>query len=262
MVEYQTNPQLKNELMTRLRSKYGGVRPEYPHLSDLLGCLTKSYYNQKQPIENTDKETLFFSIGFGLEKVILRDEDTIPVHIDDEQYEANIIGQSPPMVQLDGVFLTPDYVAAAGGQLDLKSTRMYVDKDTDTPKRGWPDTWMEQFMGYAWLEYIQKWWGEQVMLGTPEFSSINIDTSDLPDSLTYSVGVIYLIPAQLEAGTFTFPMTEILENWNRVQMRKNIFMGHMAAETPPDPFTYNKDWECKDCKYLMRCQDVARQAKV
>lgn len=252
MVEYQENPQLKNELLDRLRVKYGGVRPEYPHLSDLLGCLTKSYYNQKQFINNTEQELLYFSIGFGLEKVILRDEEP------DEEYNC-LIANSPPMVQLDGVYLTPDYVATAGGQLDLKSTRMYADKDTGQPKRGFPDTWMEQFMGYAWLEHVQKVELDENGLHDLESYSSTGFTGALPESLTYSVGVVYLIPAQLEAGTFTFPMADVLENWNRVQMRKTIFMAHMGMDTPPDPFTYNKDWECKGCKYILRCEDIARQ---
>lgn len=253
MVVYQENPQLKNELLDRLREKYGGTRPEYPHLSDLLGCLTKSYYNQKEFIQNTEQELMYFSVGFGLEKVILRDNPLV-VGPDGVAEFKSIAG--PPMVQLDGVYLTPDYVATAGGQLDLKSTRMYADKNTGEPKRGFPDTWMEQFMGYAWLEYVQEHWDSYLV---NKFSSTDIPTDELPDSLTYSVGVIYLIPAQLEAGTFTFPMKDVLENWNRVQMRKHIFMAHMGAETPPDPFKYNKDWECKGCKYLLKCQDVARQ---
>ena len=223
-MKFEQNPRLKTELLTRLRTKYINPRAEMPHLSELLYCLTKAAYERRSPIPVTDAELIMFCIGFGLEDVILRDDDTV----------------APVTVEFEGVWMTPDYVVLGpDNELDLKSTRMYPDND-GSPKRGWPEGWIKQFMAYSYREAMTR-------LG------------HAPEYFEYSVGIIYLTPARLEVGTLTWTRAEVLENWEKIATRRNIFMGLMGANQIPTPFSYNEDWECKTCRYKLRCIGQASQ---
>jgi hypothetical protein len=71
-VDYFPDSQLRNELIGRLRDKYITDREDWPHLSEVIYCLTKSYFERTDPIQVTEKELLYFSIGFALEDVLLR----------------------------------------------------------------------------------------------------------------------------------------------------------------------------------------------
>ena len=219
------NGQAERELYTRLTQKYSTPKPE-PHLTELIYCLTKAYYDRTAPLRVSDKETVMFAIGFGLEQVILRgDDDTAPVS-----------------QELDGIWLTPDYVMLTGGGMDLKSTRMYPDAD-GSPKRGFSETWLEQFMGYAYLDTIEA-------------------VQYIPDQeIPYSVGIVYLVPAELTAWTLYFSKAELEANWAKLQVRRMVLKAHRRANTVPEPFKWNRDWECKDCRYKMRCDAWAAAQK-
>ena len=95
-----------------------------------------------------------------------------------------------------------------------------------TPKTGWPGTWEEQFKAYCKL------------LGRTE----------------YTVAVLYLLPPELIVGTFRWSQQEIDDNWTYVKGRAAIFLAHTEKKLAPAPFTYNREWECKNCRYLLRCQ--------
>jgi len=211
-MKFTRDRMVENELYERLRAKYAKPRPEIPHLSELIGCLTKAYWGHDDPITLTEKEIIMFSIGFGLEEVILRDSEN---------------PDSPETSKYDNVFMTIDYVDVMGEGLDLKSTRMYPNKDgSGVPNKGWPDMYLQQFMAYAKLR----------------------------GQLNYAVAVIYLVPAELAAGTFEFTQEEIDTNWEYIQRRREQYMKAWTEGKVPLPFTTNQDWECKGCRYYGRCQ--------
>ena len=164
---FTRNPQLEHELYERLRLKYRKPRPDIPHLSELIYCLTRSYFQRFHPLPNTDKELLYFSVGFGLESVLLRD------------------ASSPELITLplDGVYMTPDYIDLQGVGVDLKSTRMY-SLPSGEPKSGWPETWIQQFKAYAKLmgssEYsvaIVYLLPPDLVVGTFKWTQEEIDTN-------------------------------------------------------------------------------------
>ena len=242
-MKVHNNPELKRELMARLRSKYLTTRPEMPHLSELLYCLTRSYYDRFDKLEATDKELLLFSIGFGLESVLLRDADS----------------PAPVTQEVDGVWLTPDYVALSGGELDLKSTRMYPNAE-GSPSMGWPDTWIEQFKGYAY---------RMELANTGALGPTGSVVGAPHETVQYSVGILYLggsgKPPDLECFTFVWTWKELTDNWAYVSTRKSVFMAHVnmrgVTDAIPTPFLWNKDWECRSCRYLLRCTELTKQAK-
>jgi hypothetical protein len=222
-VEFTRNPTLETELFNRLRLKYTHDRPDVPHLTELIYCLTKGYYDRFDRLQPTQKEMLYFAIGFGLEEVILRDATSL----------------EPQLVEVDGVYMSLDYIALDGVGVDLKSTRMYPSKDDGSPSYGWPQGWRRQFMGYA------------KHLGQTEFD----------------VAILYLGAPDLVAGRLSFTQQEMDDNWDHIMMRKTIYMAHVAGSMVPAPFTFTEDpsmWECKDkkgnptCKYYMRCEAASR----
>lgn len=224
-MQWIRNPQIERELYERLRKKYHTEKP-LPHLTEVIGCLTRSYFDRFEPLQLTDRELALFSIGFGLETVILRDEDT----------------PAPESVQLDGLWLTPDYTTVSEGELDLKSTRMYPGED-GSPKRGLPEGWKIQFMAYAYRWMLQQ---EQAM---------PVERYEIP----YSVGIVYLGAAEIACGTFMFKRDELVENWAYVQSRKDIYMQYVEKQRCPAPYAFNQDWECNYCRYSLRCQTRSKE---
>lgn len=225
-MDWNRNPQIETELYDRLRAKYMTEKP-LPHLTELIYCLTRSYNDRFNPIAITNKELIYFAVGFGLEEVILRDSSA----------------SLPQSEELDKVWLTPDYfiLSSSGGELDLKSTRMYANPDGQ-PKMGWPDTWIEQFKGYAYKS--------------------NYDVIQSQDKLVgvlYSVGIIYLIPAELVCGTFTFTKQELIDNWEHITQRRDTYMDYIVKGEIPTPFKHNLDWECKNCRYKLRCDTLSME---
>lgn len=229
-MRFDQNPQLKRELLDRLRSKYLTEKP-LPHLTEVLYCLTRSYFDRRDPLPPSDQELLYFAVGFGLEEVLLRDKNS----------------EAPESEERNGLWLTPDYVTLSGGELDLKSTANYSLPD-GTPKFGWPETWIEQFQAYAYHMSLR---GLTVMTQDETLAA-------LPETVEYSVGVLYLHTRTIEVGTFTFTKQELLDNWERVRGRLAVYMLSHSLSQVPEPFQWNKNWECKNCRYLIRCQTINR----
>jgi len=193
-------------------------------MSSLVYCLTRSYFDEIDPLPTTDHELVLFSVGFGMEEVLLRDKDS----------------STPPSVEVDGVWCSEDYYTVSEGNMDLKTTRMYSNPD-GSPKRGWPDTWLEQFKGYAYVRYKDE------ILHRKE-------NNLQPAAYPYSVGVLYTGPAELVCGTFMFTGKELEEQWAYVQERKTVYNMFRERGMTPTPFAFNKDWECNGCRYQLRCK--------
>lgn len=119
------NPELSRLILEYLAERYKIKQRRIGiHLSTLVYCLTKSFYDQQQRIEPTDEEVMLFSLGLGLQ-----DELTPP--------EAN-----RPVYQLDGIMYSPDFTLRLDEQLvELKTTRM------SSKRPDMPETWLEYIMG-------------------------------------------------------------------------------------------------------------------
>ena len=224
-IKFIPNPAITNEIYQRLRDKYITSRETVPHLSELIYCLTRSYDDRFHRIEPTELELLYFSVGFGLEEVLLRTA------------ESQMIEEK----EIDGVFMTPDYISLFDGGADLKTTRMWPDKaDGYKPSHGWPDSWMRQFMGYSYL--------------IPQVQTR--DANGEPETVLYSIAVVYIGKPALVGGTFTFLWSDVLENWEWIQMRRTFYMAHLEKQVRPPPFVFNQPWECKNCRYQLRCHQA------
>ena len=202
------NQALTDAVLKELRTKYidKSVRKDI-HLTHCIYCLTRSYYDLTDPDPPTREELMLFSIGFGLEKVLLDNE--------------SIHGQ----ISCDGILLTPDFVTAGGNVAELKTTRM------SSAKPDLPDSWIEQMLGYC------------KALGITQ----------------YRLAILYLMGnwkppfPDIKAFTIDFTQEEIDTNWNKVLHRRDILVKAIQAKKPPEAKLYCKDWECKSCRYRLRC---------
>ena len=114
--------QLLNELMEEIKDPSRG----HPSVTDLIYCLTKSYYRLEYPDFAPSRKTkLFFVIGLGLEKALLRDSK----HPKEGIYES-------VYYHIDSL----DYLNVT----ELKSTRA----KQRTPDE-FPGKWLQQHMSYC-----------------------------------------------------------------------------------------------------------------
>ncbi len=219
-INFVRDPSLEEEMYQRLRDKYLNDRTKEIHVSDTINCLTKSYFEKTSPRPPTHVELLYFSVGFALEEVILRDG----------------LSPTPESYEICGMFMSPDYIVLSGGEMDLKSTRMWADTD-GIPKKGWPEHWIKQFLSYSY----------RLLKEGDEY-------------VDYGVGIVYIAssPPKLVAGKFRFTRDEIIENLAVRLMRKDILETAITAGSPPTPFEYNEDWECNNCRYADRCTSIIR----
>lgn len=97
-----------------------------PHLSELNYCLTRSYLNRVDPLPSNEQETLLFSLGIGLEQVLLRPH------------------RKPEYGEQDGIHWSADWLDYIDGLGELKTTRFSANK----PMEDLPITWRRQVLGY------------------------------------------------------------------------------------------------------------------
>ena len=120
------SPELRSLVMDILTKAYNLLEPrEGLHASDLIYCLTRSYWNKVDPLPSSETDVLRFSVGLGLERVIIQFGASRPVGSFEE----------------DGIILTPDFILQ-GLHSELKTTRSAPGK--------WSDTWVRQIAAYCY----------------------------------------------------------------------------------------------------------------
>lgn len=228
-MRFDPNPEIRWTLLDIVASKYLKEKP-MGHLTELIGCLTRAWYDRTDPLIHTEKELLYFSIGFALEAVFLRDENY----------------PEPGTREKDGITLTPDFIDMMGIGLDLKSTRMNITEGGPRPSKtnpnaDWPGHWMKQFMAYALLlDNVMELQGHKYYV--------------------YHVGIVQLIRPDFIAGTFRFDEKEVMDNWAWLKERQAQYFEAFGTGIIPTPFTTNEEWECANCRYLKRCQEFTTSA--
>jgi hypothetical protein len=201
----QLTHELLDELMQEINEDRSGM---HPSVTDLIDCLTKTYYNaQVDRPGYTFRTKLYFLIGLGLERALLVKRKGEPTY-----------GIT------DGIHWHVDSVDQ--GLLELKSTRANPNKGED----GFSGRWLKQVKSYL--------------------SALNRRTADLV--------VIYLIQPELIAYRLTFEQMELDMNWEVMKGRRDVWNRHQELGTSPKAFTYNEEWECKDCVYKLICETKSR----
>jgi len=203
------NPQMHKDITDHLVKKYQlhEKRINLPdvHLSSLVYCLTKAYWDDKQHLPPTKREVMLFALGYGLQSEMTPAEAETPVIIN------------------SGIVYRPDLVLR--GRLgEMKTTRA---------KSGSPlsETWMEYMMGGCFIKNTNE----------------------------YDLAVLRVISAELETYTIEFTDDELCDNWEYLIQRRDIVVDSLTHSIMPDPFKYNKEWECNGCRYRIWCDMVAAE---
>jgi len=156
------------------------------------------------PIER--QQALTMSLGIGLERVLIPEER-----------------RAMPGT-CDGVDYSPDFWFRGDMPSELKTTRMGTKK---THKREFPETWVQQIMGYCYAE------------------------KKLEDGLS----IVHLMGGykppfpEILAVKFTFAQQELKDNWDFLMWRKDVYIQAFAEQKPPGATRWCQDWECTNCRY-------------
>ena len=204
------NPELSRLILDHLAELYGIKRKrEGIHLSTLVYCLTRSFFDQLAPVEPTDEEVMLFSLGYGLQDVLTPKEATTPTY------------------EKDGITFSPDFVFPVESRLvEIKTTRM------SSGKEDFPETWLEYIMGGCYMQGIKEY----------ELSVLHM------------LGNYHPPFPEIKSYKLIFEEEELVENWERLLYRQQVYEKALKINKPPKPFVYCKDWECKNCRYKLQCQ--------
>lgn len=128
-------PELANEtyewLVSRVWEMNQPSRSAGIHLTELIYCLTGSYWDRIMPLPYSRESAVTMALGIALERLL------IPL---DKRAKAGT---------KDGVDYSPDFWFRGDTPAELKTTRMSTKK---TYTRDFPETWRQQIMGYCYAE--------------------------------------------------------------------------------------------------------------
>lgn len=172
------NPEMDRFILDHLASLYKlKDKREGIHLSSLVYCITRSFFDQVAPVEPTDEEVMLFALGLGLQDVLTPKEAIVPVY------------------EKDGITFSPDFMLKLGDQgqfAEIKTTRMSLKKALESL----PETWIEYIMGGCFIREVTRYeLCGLFMLGSyaPPFPVIYSETlifepTELRDNWDYILG--------------------------------------------------------------------------
>jgi len=240
------NDQLIRETLEHLKKLYIDTnRHEGIHLTDLIYCLTRSYWDKVDPLPPTDEEVLLFSLGWGLQQVLVPRE------------------QDAEVLCVDGIYMSPDFISLGGVMAELKTTRQSSRRKNPNSKEYEPspfsETWVEQMMGYCYAN-------QKLHIGTFEGPVANIGSIRLPPGFVSLGGTMYDLLILHMMGSYSppFPLLkgwrveftteELQEFWATTLVRKAILTDCLERRhSPPEPKLWCKEWECESCRFEIRC---------
>lgn len=134
---------------------------------------------------------------------------------------------STPTIEKDSIIYRPDFLLD-DRLCEIKTTRAGAKRYT---KGDYPQTWIEYIMGGCYIT------GKD----------------------TYYLSVLYIserpVPV-IQSEVLTFEHEELLTNWGRLTERMGIYKVALVTNVPPTPFTYNKKWECDNCRHHTLCDTI------
>ena len=125
----------------------------------------------------------------------------------------------------EGIYYHTDAINESS-LMEMKSTRM---KPGDAPSMS--DNWKQQILGYL------------KCIGATEADFVTL----------------HLIQPDIRAWHLEFTQEEISINWSYLMYRKSIWEYARRKEEPPAAFTYNQDYECKNCNWKLLCDARSNQ---
>ena len=211
------NPQLDRLILDHLAEKYKLRQQRVGvHLSSLIYCLTRSFFDSVSLVEPTDEEVMLFALGLGLQAEFTPAEATTPVY------------------EKDGITFSPDFVLKLNGSgySELKTTRGSMKKYLAID--GLPEIWIEYIKGGCYIR---------------EVTEYNL-------AVLYMMGNYAPPFPTIHSETLVFEPEELQSNWGYLLGRKEVYDLAVLNNKPPKPFKWNKSWECKNCRYKLQCDAI------
>ena len=128
-------PELEQAIIDHLAGLYSiHVKREGLHLSSLIGCLTKSFFNEVNYTRPTNEETMLFALGYGLQDVLTPEQAVAPLY------------------ELEDITYSPDYQIKLSNDItaEIKTTRAGSDKDLS-------ESWIKYMKGGCYILGIKEY---------------------------------------------------------------------------------------------------------
>uniref|UniRef100_A0A6M3JD72 PD-(D/E)XK nuclease superfamily protein n=1 Tax=viral metagenome TaxID=1070528 RepID=A0A6M3JD72_9ZZZZ len=212
MMEILDYPELAEEMYGLLIKKVSELtvlpRTAGIHMTELIYCLTSAYWDKIMPLPFTKQQAITMALGIGFERVLIPEE----------------MRAKPGTCE--GIEYSPDFWFRGNLPSELKTTRMSTIK---THKRDFPESWVQQIMGYCYAE----------------------------KKLGYGLGIVHLMGGykppfpEILAVKFKFDQQELQANWDFLKWRMQVYINALAEQRPPTPTKWCKDWECGFCRYAV-----------
>lgn len=119
------SPELEQAIIDHIAGLYSiNVKREGIHLSTLIGCLTKSFFNEVNYAKPTHEEVMLFALGYALQDVLT---------------PATAVS---PLYELEDITYSPDYQIKLTNDItaEIKTTRASSNNDLS-------ESWIKYMMG-------------------------------------------------------------------------------------------------------------------
>ncbi len=219
-LEWKENPQLAWELL-RIIDKDLEIDKPLPHITELIYCLTKGYWERTSPLPREPKTTCMFAIGVGLAEVMLKG-----------------LRQEIPG-ELDGIHSSVDLLMPDGRMGEFKTTRYAVGK----PPEQWSTGWHKQLLAYMKVRGTTEAVYAVMYVIPAEFKTFEVTATqqDVDDNWTY------LQARKVQYMTY---MDRVAPGGEK-----------SAPTMPTPFAYRDSNWECKGCQYLTLCEAANMMAE-
>lgn len=234
-MEIKADPKFREWILNKIREREFSVR-EGIHMSDLNYCLNKSAFRRLYPLEDTDHETLLYSIGWATQRW-LTGQDT------DE-----------PEREVQGITVTLDCVADGENAMmpwELKAT---YQSNTKAIEENVP--WLRQIMAQCYVTgTTEAKLSRFCLMGNWKW----VYRPSKPEKIAELVkefGENWADHPTLEAYSLQFTQAELDKMWQWFLERKQLFQQILSSGKPlPRALALpsGQEWECEYCKYLKEC---------
>lgn len=221
MPKIEPDPDSRASLLHELRRMLGGRR-EGKHLSDLLFCMRKTFFDILDPLPRTDRELLLFAAGIAHGELFEAAEKAFG-------YKS----QHTVVRPVFGGSLIHTLDAILGDRVDeIKTTRKGRGRMTRGEQVKLEMPWaLEQHGGYM--------------------IAVQVERSDFPKESKGRLIVFHLIEPDLAVWSVTWSPEEMRELKAMLDSRSSQLDAYVAAKRPPPGPRY--PWECGGCRYSPRC---------
>ena len=215
---FTRNEPLEQELLQEIDdSMYDGDRAQ-PSVSGMIYCLTRTFYENNLILPNEKGELR-----------VKHTDEQILLFITGLGLEKTILTgrQISEAGETEGIQWHVDHYGLDDKFIEVKSTRGSSKTSDDIS-----DGWKRQILAYFYVKGISE----------GDLAILHLMGSYNPPFPQFRVW-------HLEAD-----QQEIVENWEWIKARAEVYKQAVATGEAPTPYKFNMDWECKNCNWKGLCE--------